>query len=264
LKSRLDILFQAPTINLLCHKLVLNKPVYESFKVSYLKQSEDQESYHQILSYIKDIASNIKGNGVMRDFKVEFGLIYLNKIWYLGLLKRNDNKWHTHDQKPHSFSNALSIRYSKALVNIAAKQSMTTKIIDPCCGIGSVVLEGLSMNLDIRGSDISAKNTVKAQANLKYFGYNQDKIIQGDIHDITEYYDVAIIDLPYGLYAYTTIELQEGIINKATLLAQEVILITHQAMNDYLSANYLIIKEATIYKASFKRYIYIIKRKIQN
>lgn len=43
--------------------------------------------------------------------------------------------------------------------------------------------------------------------NLEFFGY-KNVITSGDMHNIEEKYDVAIIDLPYGVFTSTTLEEQ--------------------------------------------------------
>lgn len=60
-----------------------------------------------------------------------------------------------HDNKPHTFSNSLDIRLARTLVNIAASDDKKVKLVDPCCGMATVVLEGLALGLDIEGYDIS-------------------------------------------------------------------------------------------------------------
>lgn len=46
---------------------------------------------------------------------------------------------------PIPFSNSLDIRLARTLINIAGENDISKTIIDPCCGMGTVVLEGLAL-----------------------------------------------------------------------------------------------------------------------
>lgn len=60
-----------------------------------------------------------------------------------------------YDDKPNTFSNSLDIRLARTLINIAGENDQTKTMIDPCCGMGTVVLEGLALGYSIKGFDIS-------------------------------------------------------------------------------------------------------------
>ena len=62
-----------------------------------------------------------------------------------------------HDDKPNTFSNSLDIRLARTLVNLAAGDNDQVTIVDPCCGMGTVVLEGLALDLDIEDSIFPGK-----------------------------------------------------------------------------------------------------------
>ena len=47
---------------------------------------------------------------------------------------------------------------------------------------------------------------------------NREIITSGDMHDIKEKYDVAIVDIPYGLYSPITSQEQKDIINTLSLI----------------------------------------------
>ena len=45
------------------------------------------------------------------------------------------------------FSNSLDIRLARTLINIAGENDQTKTMIDPCCGMGTVVLEATSFRV---------------------------------------------------------------------------------------------------------------------
>ena len=52
---------------------------------------------------------------------------------------------------------------------------------DPCCGIGTILVEALSMDINIVGRDIN------------HF------VVRSDIAGVERHYDVAILDMPFSL-----------------------------------------------------------------
>ena len=92
---------------------------------------------------------------------------------------------------------------TRAVVNIASIGKLETKVIDPCCGVGTTIVEGLSMGYDISGCEINTKIAEDANENLKYYNL-ETKVVNKDMHEIEEYYDASIIDIPYGLFSVIT------------------------------------------------------------
>lgn len=77
----------------------------------------------------------------------------INGRWIFGDYVEGESVWFRHQQKPNHYSTALSTRVARAVVNIAIPDPNGVKVIDPCCGIGTVLVESLSMGIDIVGSD---------------------------------------------------------------------------------------------------------------
>ena len=76
------------------------------------------------------------------------------------------------------------------------------------------------------------------------------------MHTITDNYDVAIIDIPYGLYSPTTVEEQTAIINTARKIAKKLLIITCEDMDDIITnCGFTIYDRCCIAKNNFKRYI---------
>ena len=93
------------------------------------------------------------------------------------------------------------------------------------------------------------------EENLKHFGY--ENVIQiGDIQDIKEHYDVAIIDLPYGHFNPIAPEIQQMIMNEARRIADELIIVTQVNMDEQLKqAGFEIVERCEAVKGKFVRYI---------
>ena len=86
------------------------------------------------------------------------------------------------------------------------------KAIDPCCGIGTVVVEALSMGINIVGRDISPLVAIGARK-YAHFGF------EGTITKALELRR-CIIDMPYDLFTHATPENQLSILSSARRIAK--------------------------------------------
>lgn len=257
IKDRISIIYEEESLDDIVQKIIEDKLSYDDFKVCYIKVENTEISYEERLSSISKIGFVITGEPKMRNPEVMIGISKVDGRWILGEYERNDFEWHIHDKKPYSYSNSLSLRVARALVNIAVKNNFDYKLIDPCCGVGTVVIEALSMGINVKGYEINNHIAENAKRNLKFFGY-ENVIVSGDMHTIEEKYDVAIIDLPYGLFTTTTIEEQTGLIKTARRITKKLVLVTFENMDQYITeAGFKIIKKSYVCKGKFKRYISI-------
>lgn len=97
------------------------------------------------------------------------------------------------------YSTALSTRVARAVANIAIPHPKGVRAIDPCCGIGTVLVEALSMGINIVGRDINPRVVLGSRKNIAHFEL-EGTVEIGPIAEVVDDYDVAIIDMPYNLY----------------------------------------------------------------
>ncbi len=257
IKKRLDVIYEKDNLEEILMELETDKIYLEDFKVEYLKLEKGNVTYEERLKSIREIGLRIVGVSSMTSPKIILGITKYNEKWLLGTNINNDLKWHLHDNKPHSYSNSLGVRTSKALVNIATMGNPGTKVIDPCCGIGTTLVDGLSMGYDISGCEINSKIAENAKKNLKHYNL-EPKVIIKDMHEINEEYEASIIDIPYGLFSHTTEKEQQDIINTARRISKKMIMVTFENLDELiLCAGFKIIDRCTVNKGTFKRYILI-------
>ncbi|MEG1099852.1 TRM11 family SAM-dependent methyltransferase, partial [Cetobacterium sp.] len=133
----------------------------------------------------------------------------------------------------------------------------TKKLIDPCCGVGTVIIEALSMGIDITGYEINRSVTNNANVNLEYYGYNKI-VVNDDMHNIKDNFDSAILDIPYGLFSHITKEEQLGLIKKIRQISKRLIMVSFEDLEGMiLESNFKISDRCILSKGSFQRYIYI-------
>lgn len=234
---------------------------YEKFKIEFIDVKTAVMEYKERIGYCIQIADLIDGYGIMSNPDYTFVVTRINGMWYFGELTRNNRRFELHQDKPHSYSNAMSCELSRSLINILCEQDMPT-IIDPCCGIGTVVIEALSQGYDIEGTEMNVFIAEKDSQNLEFLKL-KNVIKNQDMHDISKVYDVAILDIPYGLMSSTSTELQTGLISKCYEISSRMLLVASEPSEDLVAnTQWNIEKQITAPKANskFERYIYILNK----
>ncbi|WP_203247031.1 TRM11 family SAM-dependent methyltransferase [Sporosarcina beigongshangi] len=186
-----------------------------------------------------------------------FGVVTLDDKWYFGKLMVSENIWFHHQQKPHMYSTALSTRVARAVANIAVPHPKGVRAIDPCCGIGTVLVEALSMGINIVGRDINRRVVLGSRKNIAHFGLTGDVAV-GPIAEVTDNYDVTIIDMPYNLFTHITADEQLEIIKEARGFTKKVIIVTIDTIDHMIEeAGFRIVDRCVARKGTFSRQILI-------
>jgi len=260
IKERLTIWFEAEDISSLVESVKNSALNFERFKCLWLKYPNQSLPYQERLAAMKELCHYIAGEADMQNPKTLLGLTEYEGRWLFGALEPNDNSWVNHENKPHSYSNSLSVRMSRALANIAVGHDYEKSIVDPCCGVGTVVLEVLTVGGKIVGNELNPLVAEKARLNLAHYG-RQATIHTGDIQDLKGRFDLVIIDLPYGHFNEISPETQQMIINEAARLAPKLLLVTQVQMDEQISkAGFRVVEQCQVKKANFVRYVTLCER----
>ncbi len=255
IKVRISILHTASSLEELVQILSDEKMTCPNFKFARFKIEEGKLDYATWIHGVTELGKVIQGEADMKNPSVQLGITLLDDHWIFGIYEKNMNPSEKHNQKPYTNSNSLETRTARAVVNIAVGQQTQTRLVDPCCGIGTVVLEALSLAIPVIGYEISWTIANQAKQNISHFGYDSC-IVKGDMHEITETYDVAILDLPYGLFSHVTDTQQKSIIHSSRRITEKLVLITCIDMDeDLTSAGFTIVDRCTVTKGTFVRYV---------
>lgn len=198
IKKRLEILSYSKEYQTLINQIKKEDIHSEGFKVEYIVFDGDTTEYPERLNKLKDIGYIIEGEPDYYHPSIIYALAYVDDTWCFGILTKNNLTWRNHNTKPRSYSNSININIAKSIVNIAAKGNKEHKLIDACCGVGTIMLEACFAGYDVEGCDISWKVCRNARENLAHFNYSTT-VYRSDIKDIRNKYDAAIIDLPYNI-----------------------------------------------------------------
>jgi tRNA (guanine10-N2)-dimethyltransferase len=258
IKSRMDITHIGNSLEDLVQSIEGDSLFYNDYKISYIKSNDNTIDYQERLKALRLIGFAIEGNFALQNPKIEFAVTKVNDQWMFGQYIINDHTWINHKQKPYNYSYALDHQLARSLVNLAIGNNPHIKVVDPCCGIGTIIIEGRELGINIKGYDINPNVVEKCNKNLQHFGF-EDDIVHKSIQDITEPYDVAIVDLPYGKFSTTTLEEQRLIINKAKEIAHKVIFVSMVNLDSLLTSHGFEIIEGCFIKKrdKFSRYITI-------
>lgn len=102
-------------------------------------------------------------------------------------------------RRPFWSSLATEPRLARFLVNLSAAEPGES-MLDPCCGTGSILVEGALAGLDVFGSDISERAVDGSRRNLADAGLDAD-VRRLDAREVERWgrpFDAVVSDLPYG------------------------------------------------------------------
>lgn len=261
IQDRLEVLYESNNIEEmkeLVEKLNITAESYKVVCLNTMDLGDTKKIHHPDRRLIeREIGLCIEGEPELDHPEIVFGLLLLKNRWYFGKHEKSESVWRKHMHKPKSYSTALSTRVARTVVNIAVPVIDNVKVIDPCCGIGTVVVEGLSMGVDIVGRDISPLVCFGARENLAYFELD-GTITKGPISEVNDHYDVAIIDMPYNIYSHVTPEEEYDIVKQARRIADRVVFITVDTIDHLIEKAGFTIKDRGIAKKQqFERQVIV-------
>lgn len=264
IKERIELLFEAPALADIVYQAATIDMGSATFKIIFPKLNglapADQVDYTEKRGIERQVGFVIKGKADVHQPDVVFGLILFGGRWYFGHYLQTEAVWFKHQQKPREYSTALSTKVARALANIAVPDPAGVKAIDPCCGIGTVLVEALSMGIDIVGRDINPLVVEGSRENIEHFGL-RGSVDLGAIADIKQQYDVAIIDMPYNLYTNATKSEQQEILKDALPVTEKLLVVTIDPI-DYMidEAGFSITDRCLVKKGLFLREILVCER----
>lgn len=266
IKERIELYFEGNTLQDILEQSASVDMADATFKVIFLKinglSEQDQVDYLGKRDVERQIGSAITGEADVHHPDVTFGLIPFEGRWYFGRYLQSEPVWFKHMKKPREYSTALSTRVARAVANIAVPQPEGVKAIDPCCGIGTVLVEALSMGIDIVGRDINPLVVDGSRENIAHFGL-MGEVALGPIAEVEAMYDVAIIDMPYNLYTHATPADQLAILKDAHPFTEKLLVVTIEKMDHMVEeAGFVVTDRCIAKKGLFLREILVCQKAV--
>ena len=187
--------------------------------------------------------------------KILYGIIHHKGMWYFGLAEKMEKRWLKHQNKPHSYTYSLPVRLARVAISLAGRNDRSRTLIDPCCGVGTVVLEGLHLGYDIKGIEMNPPIAQDANKNCAYYGY-PEVITCMDMTVSDEHADCAILDIPYGVMENVDDQTQKKLLAGCRKMANELVLFSVEPMEKMLEeTGWHIEAQVPFVKQQFVRYI---------
>lgn len=255
IKNRLQIIYRSSELENIVEQIKKEGILAEDFFVKYVALTKEDSYVKERKEIAKKVGYVITGFPSFTNPKIVFGVTFYRNEWYFGVLEENNPKWREHNDKPYAYSSSIDMNVAKAIINIGTKGDFSKRIIDPCCGVGTVLLEGHFAGYDICGWEINEKVAKSACANLSHYHYPAN-VTAGDIEDIADRYDVSIVDLPYGNFTPTTKENQIKIIQHAKRISKRVVLVSSEDMTQELATHSLkVLDHCALNKRKNKQFV---------
>lgn len=276
LKLRLDVLFEASSLEELASQAETLTVRGSTFKVAFA-ETDTPASYDRQRGVEREIGRHLRGKAEMRRPEQWFAVTELAGRWLFGDCVHGEAVWLRHQRKPQNYSTALSTRLARAVVNIAVPVTLGTRVIDPCCGIGTVLVEAMSMGIDIVGSDMNPLAVRGARVNLAHFGM-PDVVRLADMRTLEPAvhtpilgsaaapeavreqvrYDALILDMPYNLCSVLPEDEQLAMLLAARRLAQRSVIITTEPIDPLIAeAGLRIVDRCAVHKGRFSRQVIV-------
>lgn len=227
----------------------------DRFRVNFINVDE-----HLEFKARKDIERTVSdifpSDPDLKEPLTEFIVTKISGKWMFGKLSgKTEKRWLLYYNKPHTFCNALPSRMARALVNIACQNKKDIKLLDPCCGMGTVLLEAFDMGIDSYGYDINSIVVENANKNLDHFNF--PKVVESrDAAQIKGQYDVSVIDLPYGVLSIRGSDKYKEIIGNVRKLCSRSVILSSRDISDLMiESGFKVMDGCVVRKGGLSRHI---------
>lgn len=142
------------------------------------------------------------------------------------LIKRA--KKHYYELKPHKrpffYPGSMSPKLARGMNNLA-RVKKGSKVLDPFCGTGGILIEAGIIGAKVIGIDIDEKMVEGTKMNLKYCNIKDYEVFQGNARNIKlpDKVDAIVTDPPYGISASTAGVESKKIYEESLLSMQEIL-----------------------------------------
>lgn len=150
-------------------------------------------------------------------------------VWFGRALEMGVPQWKRFVAKLHDCSSALPDQAARAVCNLEVRGG--ERVVDPCCGSGTLLLNASDLGAIVSGFDINKKMVGATNANLLYFGFPASAE-QADATEVGGNYDLVLTNLPYGKMSAVSPADELRLVSNIVKLAPRGVLITTNEVTD--------------------------------
>jgi len=249
----------AATLDALCERISAQGLGADDFKVIVVKPKCSGAPPSQYVA--SRIASHLKGQPDLSHPKVQFAIALTGDGVRFGrIVSQADKSWRKHLRRPRHCSTALPVRLARAIVNMAVQPG--DSVLDPCCGVGTLLVEAASIGASVFGSDINWRMVAAARENLSHFGFAA-QVTVAPAETVNGRFDVIVTDLPYGRSTQADERLYQAILSNLASLAPRAAIVTGAPSSEILqAAGYEIVHVARQFKGTLTRHVYLCRSRL--
>jgi len=169
-------------------------PVPETFRVEFFRLggAGEPRKTEAVLAAANAIPARPNLTAPAQRFAL---VVQPDRLWFGQIMSEGAHSYQIHDSKPYRTSSSLPSRLARAAVNLVSPPAGS--ILDPFCGVGSILLEASALGLSASGFDRNIKMVGMTRRNLGHFDYAGQALL-GDAQECTTKADAIVTDLPYG------------------------------------------------------------------
>ncbi|MEJ8306729.1 RNA methyltransferase [Saccharibacillus sacchari] len=230
----------------------------DTFKLRYVK-TDLRTDYEECRRIERLVGAQIRGTADMKHPQRLYGIACIDGEWLLGAYEESQSIWLQHNKKPRQYSTALGTRTARAIANIAVPEPAGVRAVDPCCGIGTVLLAAQSMGIAMDGFDLNPLAAIGARENLAHFAL-PGTVTVADMRTLKVRYDALVLDLPYNLCSVlASDERIEMLVSARRLASRCVFVATEDIVSELGTSGFSVIESCIVRKGRFSRYVWLVE-----
>jgi tRNA G10 N-methylase Trm11 len=141
-------------------------------------------------------------------------------------------------------------------VNLVAAPGDT--LIDPCCGIGTPLMEAMEAGVIAFGADTNPKMLRGLAENLRHFGLPL-RLFRADARQLIGHYDAAVLDFPYGRNLLLDKDLCRDILTPLRQAVKRAAVVSAQRLDEVLAeVGFRVVRYLSVHKGQMVRHVYVI------
>lgn len=205
---------------------------------------------------VQAVADAWEGRPDLEHPRVRLAVLAQAGRWRVGrIVSESHGDWRL-TAPPGDYSAALPAQFARALVNLVAAPGDT--LLDPCCGIGTVVVQAARRGVRGVGVEVSKKLAGSAADYVRRSGVKA-LICAGDARTWAGHYDAAVVDFPYGRASHLPPDLYRDVLTNLRHLVPRAAIVSAAPLDTVLrETGFRVRAAARVRSGSLTRHVQVV------